>query len=149
MAKDEVFTLIEKEHLIVRLEKEHTHWTPEEFEEGMEKLAKHKERFCPCAEYMKRAATKVPIFPSLFWIPFTIQRVDPSVDGEAGDDEEEGNEGDESEENEESEEKSLVIVSECEEMPPLCNLCGSEGHPVDSKLSEFTTKEQSQIDAIN
>ena len=106
MSKDEVFTPIEREYLIARLEKEHSHWTPEEIEEGIEKLAKHKEKFCPYAEHMKRAAMKVPIFPSLFGIPFTIQRVDASVDGEAGDDEEEENEGNESEENGENEDKT-------------------------------------------
>ena len=36
MAKDEVFTPVEREYLIARLEKEHSHWTPEKFEEGME-----------------------------------------------------------------------------------------------------------------
>ena len=89
---------------------------------------------------------KVPIFPSLFGIPITIQRVDPSVDGEAGDDEEEEDEGNESEENGD---KAIVIENEDEEMPLLCNFCGADGHSVDFELSEFTTKEQSQIDKMS
>ena len=138
MAKDEIFTPIEREYLIARLEKEHSHWTPEELEEGMEKLAKHKKKFCPCAEHMKKAAMMVPIFPSLFGIPFTIQRVDPSVSGEAGDNEEGENEG--------NEDETLVVDSEDEEVPLLCNLCGAEEHSADSELSEYTIKDQSQTD---
>ena len=140
MSKDEVFTPIEREYLITRLEKEHSHSTPEEIEEGMEK---YKEKFYPCAEHMKRAAMKVSVFSSLFVIPFTIQMEDPSVDGEAGDDEEEEEEGNESGENES---KAMVIESEDEEIPHLCNFCGAEGHSVDSELSEFTIKEQTQVD---
>ena len=74
MAKDEIFTPVEREYLIARLEKEHSHWTSEGLEEGMEKLAKHKGKFYPCAEHVKRVAVKLPIFPSLFGIPFTIQK---------------------------------------------------------------------------
>ena len=37
--------------------------------------------------------------------------------------------------------KPLVIDSEDEEMLLLYNLCGAEGHLVDSELSEFTTME--------
>ena len=75
---------------------------------------------------------KVPIFLSIFGIPFTIQRVDPSVDSEAGDDEEEENKG--------NEDETLVVDSEDGEMPLLYNLCGAKEHPVDSELSELQQK---------
>ena len=77
------FTPLERQWVISRLEQQHPSWTPNEVEEGYERLNTQKMATCPCSEHMKRKSVAVVN------IPFIMRKLDLNSDDETNEENEE------------------------------------------------------------